>query len=176
MLHTATVKFFGCIVHISFSSPVPSGPPLGITAVSSTPYSILLSWSLPRSIYRNGIITGYTMNVTAASSVIFHSSTTANSYTVGSLSPYTRYNCSVAAKTVNGTGPFSRIVLAWTQEACKSHECCHDLDFFHTFLILPTSSIWPSSHCLKITAQLYHTAPLMATSTEPAPKWSHSRV
>ena len=155
---------------------MPSGPPLGVTTVSSTPYSILLSWSLPRSIYRNGIITGYTMNVTAANSIIFHGSTTATSYTVGSLSAYTRYNCSVAAKTVNGTGPFSRIVLAWTQEACKSHECCHDLDFFHTFLILPTSSIWPSPHCLKITAQLYHTAPLMATSTEPAPKRSHSRV
>ena len=123
MKHTVTIKFSYLIwlhsVYILLSSPVPSGPPLDVAAVPSTPYSIMLSWSLPRSTYRNGIITGYTVRVTAASRTIFQGSTTATSYTVSSLSPYTRYNCSVAAKTVNGTGPYSRIVLAWTQEACK---------------------------------------------------------
>ena len=98
---------------------MPSGPPTNVVVISSTPYSITLFWSLPHSTHRNGIITGYTVRVTAASSATFQHSTVATPYTVGSLSPYTRYKCSATAKTVNGTGPFSRIVLAWTQEACK---------------------------------------------------------
>ena len=97
---------------------MPNGPPMNVVGIPITPYSITFSWSLPHSTRRNGIITGYTVRVTTASSVIIHGSTTATSYTVGSLSPYTRYICSVAAKTVNGTGPFS-IVSAWTQQACK---------------------------------------------------------
>jgi len=44
-------------------------------------------------------------------------STTHTSYTVGSLRPYTSYSCVVAARTVNGTGPFSNVTEVRTQEA-----------------------------------------------------------
>ena len=113
------LQCFAYSCNLLLSPPVPSGPPLSVVAVLSTPYSITLSWSLPRSTDRNGIITGYTMRVTAASSTIFQGSTTATSYTVSSLSPYTRYNCSVAAKTIIGTGPFSHRASVQTKEACK---------------------------------------------------------
>ena len=98
---------------------MPSGPPTNVVGTPSTPYSITLSWSLPHSTHRNGIITGYTVRVTAASSATFQRSTTATSYTLSSLSPFTHYNYSVAAKTVIGTGPFSHIASVQTQETCE---------------------------------------------------------
>lgn len=100
--------------------PVPSGPPVNLSVQSTSSVSITLSWGLPIPAHRNGIITGYTMRITLlASQTRTEYSTTHTSYTVGSLRPYTSYSCVVAARTINGTGPFSNVTEVRTQETRK---------------------------------------------------------
>ena len=69
---------------------------------------------------RNGIITGYTIAVTQAAdgAITTHVTSEVNqSFTVTSLHPYTIYFYTVAAHTVNGTGPPSVRSSITTAEA-----------------------------------------------------------
>ena len=79
--------------------------------------SLTLSWGFPPEENRNGIISGYSINVTnnATGSVVILS-TNANTFTVTSLSPYTTYLCSVAAQTGIGLGPYSIPLTVRTDE------------------------------------------------------------
>ena len=90
-------------------SPVPSGPPRSLSAVSNSPTTIDLTWLLPLPQQRNGIITGYLVRATVASNGQQRQYTTSSqrSFTLTSLLIYTRYMVTVAATTVNGTGPSS---------------------------------------------------------------------
>ena len=57
---------------------------------------------------RNGKITGYQVNYTSISDdEIVNITGNQMSVTLSDLQPYTDYSISVAAMTVNGTGPFS---------------------------------------------------------------------
>ena len=66
---------------------------------------------------QNGIITGYSVNVTNNDTgVSMLLSSTENSITVAQLSPYTTYLCSVAAQTVVGLGPYTSPITVTTDE------------------------------------------------------------
>ena len=86
--------------------------------------SVLLSWSPPPAADQNGVITVYTVEVTntmtSNKDVYVTSSTT---YTVASLDPYTTYECSVAANTSIGMGPFSAKLAFQTVEAGECVSC-----------------------------------------------------
>ena len=87
---------------------VPGAPPQSVTVTSVSSYSIKLSWGGVLCDQRNGEITGYQINYTCTSDD-GKVNVTGNQMTVtlSNLQPYTDYSISVAAMTVNGTGPFS---------------------------------------------------------------------
>ena len=66
---------------------------------------------------RNGIITGYTINITKlAGEDSVQTSTPFNNITLDGLRPFTTYLFIVAAQTSMGVGPFSTFVLVTTLE------------------------------------------------------------
>ena len=100
---------------------VPSGAPQSFTALSTGVTTISLAWQLPLLADRNGIITGYTVTLSSVSSTETRQiTTTYTNLTVTSLSPYTTYECIVAAYTTVGEGPPSNIILVQTQETSMS--------------------------------------------------------
>ena len=87
--------------------------------------SIFIEWSAPDLWRRNGIITHYiiewgeTGNLTTLNySVPNPTFNTTNrlSYNFTGLTPFTRYNFSIAAVNINGSGPFSGILEESTDE------------------------------------------------------------
>ena len=101
-------------------SAVPSGAPQSFTAISTGITTISLAWQLPLPEERNGIITGYTVSLSSVSSAETRRlTTTATNLTVTSLTPYTTYECIIAAFTSIGEGPPSSIILVQTAETSK---------------------------------------------------------
>ena len=98
---------------------VPSGPPRNLSIISRDPTTLTLSWSLPLPQHKNGIITGYTILLTQSSNGRRrrYNNIRLMGYTIDSLTPYTMYSVVVAARTVNGTGPYSDGMEAVTREA-----------------------------------------------------------
>ena len=98
---------------------VPSGPPQGLTATPTNARTLVLTWRPPAEENRNGLIRGYTVNVTGVLSGQTQQFETEETWlTVESLHPYYSYNCSVAARTI-GLGPFTYNVTAEMPEARK---------------------------------------------------------
>ena len=91
-----------------YNSTVPSSPPQNVTVTSVNPASLMVSWQPPPMIDHNGPIT-YVIQYTRVGSsdmmsVNVNSGTT---HTISGLVAYVDYSVTVAARTVNGTGPFS---------------------------------------------------------------------
>ena len=95
-----------------YNSTVPSSPPQNVMVTSVNPASLRVSWQPPPPIDHNGPITymiQYTrVETSAILSVTVNSGTT---YTASGLVAYVEYSVTVAARTVNGTGPFSNPVV-----------------------------------------------------------------
>ena len=90
---------------------VPSGPPQNFRISEVSTNFIVLRWEPPLSEDQNGIITGYVVSVTPASSgTPYELTTSATQLVVPSLMPYSVYNFAVAAKTSVGTGPFTTTI------------------------------------------------------------------
>jgi len=103
------------IITIQTYQDIPSGPPLNLVAVSTSSHSAFLSWSPPSTLQRNGIITGYLVHTVAESGRQANYSVESTHYNMTAV-PYTTYNVLVAAKTVNGTGPFGEMATMRTLE------------------------------------------------------------
>ena len=105
------------ILACSYFFTVPSGPPQGLTAAPTNARTLVLTWRPPGEEERNGMIRGYTINVTGVLSGQTRQFETEDTrLTVESLHPYYSYNCSVAARTI-GLGPFTNNVIAEMLEA-----------------------------------------------------------
>ena len=95
----------------------PSSPPSNYTAVALSSRSILLTWDAPPVEGQNGIITGYTVNITELEtgevSAMF---TESHNLTLHSLQPFTTYGFFVSAQTVVGRGPATHFLFVTTQE------------------------------------------------------------
>ena len=103
-----------------FLHTAPSAAPNDFNVETPTSTSLLLSWTPPPEDSQNGIIRSYVVNITrvdAVNDVMVHS-TTASSLIVGGLEPFTSYQCSVAAVTIN-QGPFTISVVVQTLEDGK---------------------------------------------------------
>ena len=101
--------------HLSLT--VPSGSPLMFNATALSSQSIILVWEPPSPEDQNGLIVGYTINITdlETDERYQHISTSTN-ITIGSLTPFTTYICIIAARTNIGIGPFSTVVTVQTLE------------------------------------------------------------
>ena len=92
-----------------YNSTVPSSPPQNVMVTGIDPASLIVSWQPPPMIDHNGPITGHVIQYTRVGSsdmmsVNVNSGTT---HTISGLVAYVNYSVTVAARTVNGTGPFS---------------------------------------------------------------------
>ena len=101
-----------------YNSTVPSSPPQDVMVTSVNPASLMVSWQPPPPIDHNGPIT-YMIQYTRVEtidmmSVNVNSGTT--QYTISGLVAYVDYSVIVAARTVNGTGPFSNAVVGRSGE------------------------------------------------------------
>ena len=85
-----------------FTAP---GLPDALSVVSVYSRNITLSWTLPEENGRNGIITSYMVTCTDEDGVSTSLTTSGVTATVGGLSPYSPYVCSVSASTSAGAGP-----------------------------------------------------------------------
>ena len=109
------------INNINIQYTAPSAAPDQLTVVSHSSTELTLSWSLPPEEGRNGLITGYSINITnnATGEVEIHSITVTR-LSVPSLSPYTTYICSVAAQTSVGLGPYVSIAVTTNESGILS--------------------------------------------------------
>ena len=109
------------MISINFIHTVPAFAPIGLSVTSQTSSSLTLAWMAPPLERQNGLIIGYSVNVTnsdtGASTLL---SSTGNSIIVGQLSPYTSYLCSVAAQTIVGQGPYTSPITVTTGEDGKN--------------------------------------------------------
>ena len=79
------------------------------------------SWSPPAPTERNGIITGYFLScvsVVGGGNSISMQYTAAGTFTLGGFTPFTSYNCSIAARNSRGSGPTTYLINT-TLEARK---------------------------------------------------------
>lgn len=88
--------------------------------------SVSLAWNSPRPEHRNGLITGYVVNVMGGAES-YQLTTTASPFTVDSLSAFSVYSLAVAARTSVGTGPFSMTITITTTSDRETHfiHCYH---------------------------------------------------
>ena len=87
------------------------------TVVSSR--SVFFSWQPPLPEEANGVIVGYTVNITEAGSGEIIQRTVPGmqtSLSVSTLSPFTTYLCFIAASTSVSIGPFSTTLTINTPE------------------------------------------------------------
>ena len=91
-----------------------------VTAMATSPVSILIRWSRVPCINRNSNITGYTVRYSTGggspvSVSVFGTGQSERTYTATLLAPSTSYSIQVAAVTSTGvTGPFSTTVTETT--------------------------------------------------------------
>ena len=97
---------------------VPTAPPQSLRGSVESSTLILLSWASPPPYDRNGEIVYYLIHMRELDTgrfwtlPVFNRKTTAY---VGSLHPYYRYECRVAAQTIS-LGPYSDGVVLQTNE------------------------------------------------------------
>lgn len=97
---------------------MPTAPPQSLRGSVESSTLILLSWDPPPPYDRNGEIVYYLIHMRELDTgrfwtlPVFNSKTTAY---VGSLHPYYRYECRIAAQTI-ALGPYSDSVVLQTNE------------------------------------------------------------
>ena len=107
---------------LSFSLTAPSSAVQNVAVESTTSTSINLSWDPLADDQKNGMIVRYVVRVVPFNGgmIVYWNSTLSNA-TVMSLSPYTTHDCSIAAETNAGRGPFSSAITVRTDEAGKQN-------------------------------------------------------
>ena len=113
------IKF--CVVVYDMSI-VPSSPPESVEGQTVNSRQIFLSWDIPEFDGRNGIITGYSIHVLEISTSIefMYNVTNRTTFLVEQLHPHYDYQCSVAASTLVGMGPYSIPIFIKTDEDGES--------------------------------------------------------
>ena len=105
--------------------------PLLFTATNISTREFLLSWAAPEESGTNGILRKYILSVSDYKSnltlleeiEISASPTNATEFFVEDLTPYTQYNCSIAAVTID-RGP-SAVIQVRTGEEGKNYWASH---------------------------------------------------
>ncbi|XP_038066674.1 angiopoietin-1 receptor-like [Patiria miniata] len=106
---------------VTTASSAPTGPPTIVTPGSQAQRSLAFSWSLPVCGNRGGVITGYDYRLSTSGAAPMTRQTTASlSVTIDGLTPFTYYSFQVAARTNDGTGPYSAAVASRTHEAAPT--------------------------------------------------------
>uniref|UniRef100_A0A8C7ZLR4 Receptor-type tyrosine-protein phosphatase delta n=1 Tax=Oryzias sinensis TaxID=183150 RepID=A0A8C7ZLR4_9TELE len=112
-------------VSIGTPQTPPSAPPQDISCTSPSSTSILVSWAPPPLEFRNGIITGYSIQYTTmegnkTSKRIDGIPPESSPYLLENLEKWTEYGITVQASTEAGEGPESLQLLIRTEEDVPS--------------------------------------------------------
>ena len=102
-----------------YNSIVPSSPPQNVMVTSVNPASLRVSWELPSTINYNGPITGHVIRYTGGGTSDMMNVNSGTTYTISGLVAFVDYLVIVAARTVNGTGPFSNAVVQKSGETSE---------------------------------------------------------
>lgn len=110
--------------------------PLYLNASEISSREFILSWTAPASTDRNGILRYYILSVSEYKSgllsleeVSIEAVSNVTGFTVGYLIPYTLYNCSVAAVTID-RGPLA-VIQVRTGEEGTYNNYVHDIDSYY---------------------------------------------
>ena len=106
---------------------VPSGFPQSFMESVQSSRSVTFSWMPPLPDQQNGVLTGYTLNITEAGSGVTTQRTLPSSQTtitVTSLLPFTTYSFAISSYTSVGPGPFSTLLAVTTPEDGKKYITC----------------------------------------------------
>ena len=96
---------------------VPSAPPSSVTEDVQSSTFVVFTWLAPPHIDRNGIIQYYVVKVREIESgILWTFFAVDKDIRIGSLHPYYYYDCTIAAQTVIGTGPYSAAIRVQTEE------------------------------------------------------------
>ena len=110
-----------------YKSTVPSLPPQNVTVTSTDPASLRVTWQLPSDImYCTGPIIGHVIQYRRVESndMMSMNVDSGTTHTISGLVACTEYSVRVAAKTVNGTGPFSTPELQVSGGDGKFNKIC----------------------------------------------------
>ena len=92
-----------------------------LTIVETGVTNISLAWQQPLLEDRNGVIRGFIARLSSVPNrETIETPTVYTNITITSLTPYTVYECTVAAYTTVGSGPPSSIILARTEPTSKN--------------------------------------------------------
>ena len=95
----------------------PAFPPANVSGYDSFSYLLELSWTPPPALDQNGVITSYVVKVHGVETDAVWTVISVNEgIRIGSLNYSYRYNCSVAASTSTGVGPFSQAITLMIDE------------------------------------------------------------
>ncbi len=87
---------------------MPAGEPQNLSGIALNSSSIALTWDPPLPEGRNGIIIGYTVNITALETgARLQLFSPVPQLTVSVLDAFTTYICIIAGNTIIGRGPFT---------------------------------------------------------------------
>ena len=106
--------------HLVSLDSVPNGYPQNFEATASSSRMSMLSWNPPDMEDRNGIIIGYVINITSQRNETLQYTSNTTTLALSSLSPYTTYYCTVAARTSVGIGTFTPILTLHTSPEGKN--------------------------------------------------------
>ena len=96
---------------------VPSAPPLNVGTVAVNSTSIEVTWAPPAVADRNGVITAYLVQlveVPTGELLNFTQTMDRLEIVITALHPHYDYECSVAASTSVGDGPYSQPITETT--------------------------------------------------------------
>ena len=106
---------------IALFSLVPSAAPTFVTGDVQSSSVVVFTWLDPPSIDQNGIIQYYLVKVhEIETGILWTFFAVDQDISIGSLHPYYYYDCTVAAHTIVGTGPYSAAIRVQTEEAGQS--------------------------------------------------------
>ncbi len=114
------IEVFSNNEKLLFFSIAPTGPPTEVFANATSSRSLSLSWSPPIQELRNGIIRNYFISVTSGANTITRNiSSVQTMIYIAGLQPYTTYNCTIQAGTIQ-LGPSSSVFTVNTPQDGKN--------------------------------------------------------
>jgi hypothetical protein len=108
---------YSMVYNFTTKEDFPASPPAIVSGYVSFTYLLELTWTPPPALDQNGVITSYAVKVHGVETDAVWTMIAVNEdIKIGSLNYSYRYNCSVAASTSTGVGPFSQAITLTIDE------------------------------------------------------------